>query len=223
MNIVFPQSPIVDDRGNLSLEWQDFFQNPQYLTLILGTALDVTNGGTGIVAGTSGGILAFIGPTTTVSSALLTNHALVIGGGAGAAPSTPVALGTNVQVLHGNATGNPTWGLVSLTSDVAGVLPLANFDSSTLVPYTGATGNVNLGANSLTATTVNATTVAATNVNATDVTTSDVAALIKSGVALTDASAASVGTLNNAPSAGNPTKWIQINDNGTVRKIPTWL
>jgi len=33
---------------------------------------------------------------------------------------------------------------------------------------------------------------------------------------------ASVGTLTNAPSAGNPTKWITINDNGTLRRIPTW-
>ena len=30
------------------------------------------------------------------------------------------------------------------------------------------------------------------------------------------------GTLTNAPSAGNPTKWITINDNGTLRRIPTW-
>jgi len=31
-----------------------------------------------------------------------------------------------------------------------------------------------------------------------------------------------VGTLNNAPAAGNPTKWLQINDNGTIRFIPAW-
>lgn len=48
-------------------------------------------------------------------------------------------------------------------------------------------------------------------------------ALVTSQVALTDAAAAQVGTLTNAPTAGNPAKWIQINDNGTVRKIPTWL
>lgn len=34
--------------------------------------------------------------------------------------------------------------------------------------------------------------------------------------------AANVGTLNNAPAAGNPTKWIPINDNGTIRNIPAW-
>jgi len=31
-----------------------------------------------------------------------------------------------------------------------------------------------------------------------------------------------VGTLTNAPAAGNPTKWIPIDDNGTTRFIPAW-
>lgn len=39
---------------------------------------------------------------------------------------------------------------------------------------------------------------------------------------LTDGSGASVGTLTNAPSAGNPTKWVPVNDNGTTRYIPMW-
>lgn len=30
------------------------------------------------------------------------------------------------------------------------------------------------------------------------------------------------GTLSNAPTAGNPTKWISIEDDGTTRYIPTW-
>jgi hypothetical protein len=34
--------------------------------------------------------------------------------------------------------------------------------------------------------------------------------------------AAQLGTLTNAPTAGNPTKWIPINDNGTIRNIPCW-
>ena len=40
--------------------------------------------------------------------------------------------------------------------------------------------------------------------------------------ALTNGAAAAVGTLLNAPAAGNPTKWIGINDNGTTRYIPAW-
>lgn len=41
-------------------------------------------------------------------------------------------------------------------------------------------------------------------------------------VALANGAAAAAGTLGNAPAAGNPTKWIPINDNGTVRYIPAW-
>lgn len=39
---------------------------------------------------------------------------------------------------------------------------------------------------------------------------------------LTNGAAAAVGTLLNAPVAGNPTKWVAINDAGTVRYIPAW-
>jgi len=50
----------------------------------------------------------------------------------------------------------------------------------------------------------------------------DSAQMIGTGVAFTDGAAAAAGTLLNAPSAGNPTKWIPINDNGTTRYIPAW-
>lgn len=40
--------------------------------------------------------------------------------------------------------------------------------------------------------------------------------------AFTNNAAAALGTLTNAPVAGNPTKWIPINDNGTIRNIPAW-
>ena len=40
--------------------------------------------------------------------------------------------------------------------------------------------------------------------------------------ALTDGAGAAAGTLLNAPAAGNPTKWIGIDDDGTTRYIPAW-
>ena len=40
--------------------------------------------------------------------------------------------------------------------------------------------------------------------------------------ALTNGAGVAAGTLLNAPAAGNPTKWIGINDNGTTRYIPAW-
>ena len=46
--------------------------------------------------------------------------------------------------------------------------------------------------------------------------------LLTTSVALTNGAAAAAGTLGNAPVAGNPTKWVPINDNGTTRFIPAW-
>lgn len=53
-----------------------------------GTLIAIANGGTGLASGTSGGVLAFTGSTTLASSGALTANAPVIGGGAGAAPSS---------------------------------------------------------------------------------------------------------------------------------------
>lgn len=46
--------------------------------------------------------------------------------------------------------------------------------------------------------------------------------LIGSTVALADGAGAAAGTLLNAPVAGNPTKWLAIDDNGTTRHVPAW-
>lgn len=40
--------------------------------------------------------------------------------------------------------------------------------------------------------------------------------------ALPDGAGGSIGTLANAPSAGDPSKWIPIDDAGTIRYIPAW-
>lgn len=86
----------------------------------------VANGGTGLTSGTSGGIPAYTGSTTITSSGLLTNHAIMLGGGAGATPKVVASLGTTTTVLHGNASGDPTFGAVVLSTDVSGTLPVAN-------------------------------------------------------------------------------------------------
>jgi hypothetical protein len=78
------------------------------------------------IAGTSGGIPYFSSATTWASSGALTNFAIMLGGGAGAAPTTLGSLGTTSTVLHGNAAGAPTFGAVSLTADVSGILPAVN-------------------------------------------------------------------------------------------------
>lgn len=59
-------------------------------------------------------------------------------------------------------------------------------------------------------------------ITATDIVLSDGDFLAKSTAAFANGAAAQTGTLTNAPTAGNPTKWIAINDNGVTRYIPTW-
>jgi hypothetical protein len=97
-----------------------------FSSLTLGAALPVASGGTGLTAGTSGGILGYTATGTLASSVALTANALVLGAGAGATPTPMASLGTTTTVLHGNASGAPTFGAVSLTADVTGVLPTAN-------------------------------------------------------------------------------------------------
>ncbi len=53
-------------------------------------------------------------------------------------------------------------------------------------------------------------------------TTAGGAAFHKTSSALTNGAGAAMGTITNAPAAGNPTKWIGINDNGVIRQIPAW-
>jgi len=64
----------------------------------------VAQGGTGISSGTSGGILAYTASGTLASSGVLAQYGVVLGGGAGAVP-TSTAVGTATQVLTSNGAG----------------------------------------------------------------------------------------------------------------------
>ena len=64
--------------------------------------LPVASGGTGLTAGTSGGILAYTATGTLASSAALTANNVVVGGGAGAAPSSTNLLAISAAVTTGN-------------------------------------------------------------------------------------------------------------------------
>ena len=47
-------------------------------------------------------------------------------------------------------------------------------------------------------------------------------AILHALTTVTNGAGVSAGTLTNAPSVGNPTKWIPFNDAGTTRYIPSW-
>jgi len=94
-------------------------------TLNLTNALGVAYGGTGLTAGTSGGVLYYSATGTLASSAALAASSLVVGGGAGVAPSTVTtgtgvvtALGVNTGsagafVVNGGALGTPSSGTLT--------------------------------------------------------------------------------------------------------------
>lgn len=121
VNIRYPQGPVTGAGGYATLEWQQWFQNPQFVTLSLGTVLSVDSGGTGI--GSYGvGDLLYASATTTLAklSDIATGNALLSGGIATA----------------------PSWGKVGLTTHVTGTLPVANggTGAATLTGYVKANG-----------------------------------------------------------------------------------
>ena len=85
------------------------------------------NGSTSWVALTSGG-------GTVSNSGALTSNAIITGAG-GTTVQALGSLGTTTTLLHGNASGAPSFGAVVLTTDVSGILPGAN----------GGTGVANTG------------------------------------------------------------------------------
>jgi hypothetical protein len=64
----------------------------------------VAQGGTNLSSGTSGGVLAYTASGTLASSGVLAQFGVVIGGGAGAVP-TSTAVGTATHVLTSNGSG----------------------------------------------------------------------------------------------------------------------
>ncbi len=109
------------------------------------------------IAGTSGGIPYFSSGTTWASSAVLAANALMVGGGAGAAPSTittgtgvVTALGVNTGsagafVVNGGALGTPSSGTVTnLTGtaaiNITGTASNLAGGAAASIPYQSATG-----------------------------------------------------------------------------------
>ena len=80
----------------------------------------VAQGGTNLSAGTSGGVLAYTASGTLASSGVLAQYGVVIGGGAGAVP-TSTAVGTATHVLTSNGSGvAPTFQVLPASGVTAG-------------------------------------------------------------------------------------------------------
>jgi hypothetical protein len=75
--------------------------NISLTTGVTGT-LPVANGGTGLTAGTSGGVPYYSATGTLASSGALTANQVLLGGGAGAAPTATNLLGTAAAVTTGS-------------------------------------------------------------------------------------------------------------------------
>jgi hypothetical protein len=118
-------------------------------TEVSGT-LPVANGGTGLTTGTSGGILAYTAAGVLASSSLLSAGTLVLGGGAGVAPSTPLGNGTTGQLLTAATGAAPTWSNVSAIVTTAavnaalatsvGTLTVGTWNATTISANYGGTG-----------------------------------------------------------------------------------
>jgi hypothetical protein len=93
------------------------------------SVLPIASGGTGLTAGTSGGVLAYTASGTLASSAALTANALVIGGGAGVVPSTTTT-GTGVLTFLGTPSSA---NLAAAVTDETGSGALVFATSPTLV------------------------------------------------------------------------------------------
>ena len=88
----------------------------------IGAGLTLTGG---VLAATGGG-----GSSGVTHTGNLVVNELVIGNGVDDI-KTLGSLGTATQVLHGNASGAPTWGAVSLAADVTGNLPVSHLNGGT--------------------------------------------------------------------------------------------
>lgn len=97
-------------------------------TYAFSAQIPVSSGGTGLASGTSGGILGYTAAGTLASSAELVVNSVVIGGGAGATPTT-ITAATDGQILVGATSAAPAF--KTLSGDIsavtsAGAVTIAN-------------------------------------------------------------------------------------------------
>jgi hypothetical protein len=173
------------------------------------------------IAGTSGGIVYFDSATTWASSGVLTNNALIKGGGAGGAPSSVTtgtgvltALGVNTGsagafVVNGGALGTPSSGTVTNLTGTASININGTVGATT--PNTGTfSSTVHTGATSGTIT------ITAPAVAGTQSYTLPSAVPASNGYALTATTAGVMSWSAITASAGGSTTQVQYNNAGAL-------
>lgn len=192
-----------------------------FMTRLAATRVMISGDGIGTATGQTGWVFGNIGTTTSgiwasgAQALSSTNYAIVANDG-----STQINAKTNGNILL-NIADVVKYGMY--TTELRAGSAMTYGWSSATNPSSGvndtalsrvAAGLVALGSGAAAS--------FAGSLKLTDLFTNNAAALIKTNTTLTDGAGVGLGTLTTAPSAGNPTKWIGINDNGTTRYIPAW-
>ena len=134
-----------------------------------------------------------------------------------AVDTAPIAQTLSVQNTLAGGTSN----VAGANFTIAGSQGKGSGGGGSLIFQVAPAGSAGTAVNALaTALTIDSTK-AATFAGAVTVPGIAVAAFTSTGT-FTSGAGASLGTLSNAPSAGNPTSWIKIIDNGVTRYIPAW-
>jgi hypothetical protein len=142
--------------AELALNYADgklFYKDSGGVVQVIGwKTTPVSAGGTGLTSGTSGGVPYYSSTSAITSSALLAANALMIGGGAGVAPSTittgtgvVTALGVNTGsagavVVNGGALGTPSSGTLTNCT-----FPTLNQNTSGTAGGLSGTPNITVG------------------------------------------------------------------------------
>lgn len=199
-----------------------FFPSVLSMTMPAGDNLGITDGTRTVHIGNDG--TGFYLVTTT-------NHQLRVGVFAAAGPTLTLPISGAVTLTHTPALvlSGFTGGIPALTAGKMGLGFDATFGATFGGNNTGGGGYditiVNGAGSAVLAVPANSQNIVvvgqATFGGAVVVAGAAVAALTSSAT-FTSGAGAQVGTLTNAPAAGNPTSWVKIVDNGVTRYIPAW-
>ncbi len=133
---------------NVTITPSDNGTNTTTLTFSAGSALYGVNASAPI--NSSGGTNPTIScPTCAIGSAPFTNYTLLLGQG-GQAITSLGSTGSTTQVLHGNASGVPSWSAVNLATDVTGKLSSTSITGLAASATTDTTNAANISSGTLT-------------------------------------------------------------------------